>query len=333
MGRIGTWLLVAAVAGIGVAATVDALRGGPDEPPAEAAETTAEASEPVADGAPLPSRWPRRAAAFLEEGGARGALLVADAECAVTELELPALLVSRQGRPACAFTTSPGGWIAAAPRVLAPGAEVIARCGEDDAETEILGDGSQLLARVDGCEPAWTPDGRLAVLRDGGLVVVSPCDEAWSCEETVLDRAGLADIFGRNPWSFRAPELTAVAWLSRATYAALVRDPEQGLSAIAVLNGSDLVGGPPFVYEDLQSLRASPQGSFAATRVGERGLVVVDSTGSFVGTTFRAASGIAWSPDERWTAYATAEGVWVVRTGRGNRPLLLPLSAVDVAWR
>jgi hypothetical protein len=66
--------------------------------------------------------------------------------------------------------------------------------------------------------------------------------------------------------------------------------------------------------------------------VGERGLVVVDAQGNFVGTTFRGASGIAWSPDERWTAFATSDGVYVVPTG-GNRPLLLPLDAVDVAWR
>ena len=333
MGRIGTWLLVVAVAALGIAATVDALRGGEAPPGPEGAETAEAEPDPLADVDEQPAGWSRRAASALEEGGARGALLVGDADCAVTVLEIPSLLVSRQGRPACGFTTSPGGWIGAEPRVVAPGAEVIARCGEGGAETEIFGDGSQLLARVAGCGPAWTPDGRLSVLRDGGLVAVSPCDADWSCEEMLVDRSGLARIFGRTPWSFRAPELLAAAWLSRETYAVVVRDAEQGLSAIAVLRGAELVGGPPFVYENLEWLRASPQGSFAATRVGERGLVVVDSNGSFVGTTFRAASAIAWSPDERWTAYATAEGVWLVPTGRGNRPLLLPLEVVDVAWR
>ncbi len=327
MGRIATWVLVAAVAGLGIAATVDAVRGGPAAPEAEPPAST----EPEALEERAPARWPRRAASELEAGGARGALLVANAECVVTEVEIPSLVLSRQGRPACAFTTSPGAWIGADSRVVAPGAEVVARC--DDREVELFGDGSRLLARVPGCAPAWTPDGRLTVLRDGALVAVSPCDDDWSCEEPVVDRAGLARLFGRDPWRFGQPELTAVAWLSRDTYAALVRDPGQKLAAIAVLRGAELVGGPPFVYENLETLRASPQGSFAATRVGERGLVVVDSTGGFVGTTFRSASGIAWSPDERWTAFATAEGVWLVRVGRGNRPLLLPLDAVDVAWR
>lgn len=328
MGRIGTWVLVAAVVGLGIAATVDAVRGGAAAPEAEAPVST----EPEdAEEQPAPARWPRRAVSDLREGGARGALLVANAECEVTEVEMPSLVVSRQGRPACTFSTSPGAWIGADSRVVAPGAEVVARC--DDGEVELFGDGSRLLARVAGCGPAWTPDGRLTVLRDGGLVAVSPCDDAWSCEEPVVGKVGLARIFGRDPWSFREPVLTAASWLSRDTYAALVRDPGQGLSAIAVLRGAELVGGPPFVYEGLETLRASPQGSFAATRVGERGLVVVDSTGGFVGTTFRAASAIAWSPDERWTAFATAEGVWLVPTGRGNRPLLLPLDAVDVAWR
>ena len=179
MGRIGTWLLVVAVAALGIAATVDALRGGEAAPGPEAAETTNAEPDPLADVDEQPAGWSRRAAAALEEGGARGALLVADADCAVTVLEIPSLLVSRQGRPACGFTTSPGGWIGADPRVVAPGAEVIARGGEGDAETEIFGDGSQLLARVAGCGPAWTPDGRLSVLRDGVLVAVSSCDAEW----------------------------------------------------------------------------------------------------------------------------------------------------------
>ena len=331
MGRTGTWLLVAAVAALGIAATVDAVRGGggeaqADEPAAPETEPNGEAEQP-----PPLSRWPRWAVGELESGGARGALLVANGDCEVTVLELPALVASRQGRPACAFTTSPGAWIGSEPRVVAPGAELVARPREE--VVELVGDGSQLLARVAGTGPAWTPDGRLTVLRGGELIAVSPCDEDWSCEERVMTPDALARLFGRNPWSFREPVLTAVAWLSRDTYAALVRDGEQELSAIAVLRGAELVGGPPFVYENLESLRASPQGSFAATRVGERGLVVVDGKGNFVGTTFRAASGIAWSPDERWTAYATGDGVYVVRTGRGNRPILLPLDAVDVAWR
>jgi hypothetical protein len=329
VGRIGTWLLVVGVAGLGVAATVDAVRGGPDAPESEPPATTE--TDPAEDEEPAPERWSRRAVAELEAGGARGALLVANADCEVTELELPSLVASRQGRPACGFTISPGGWIGAEPRVLAPGAEVIARPREEFVE--LFGDGSRLLARVTGTGPAWTPDGRLTVLRDGGLVAVSPCDEEWSCEEEILSRGELARLFGRNPWSFRAPVLVEAAWLSRGTYAALVRDAELRQSAIAVLRGADLVGGPPFVYDELEALRASPRGGFAAARVGERGLVVVDGRGSFVGTTFRAASAIAWSPDDVWTAYATAEGVWLVRAGRGNRPLLLSLEAVDVAWR
>jgi hypothetical protein len=332
VGRIRTWLLVVGVVGLGIAATVDAVRGGPAAPERDGETTEAVETGPTVE-TPAPQRWSRRARAELEAGGARGALLVANADCEVTEVEIPSLVVSRQGRPACAFSISPGPWIGAEPRVVAPGAEIVARCRDDGEAVELFGDGSTLLARVAGCAPAWTPDGRLGVLRDGGLVVVSPCDETWSCEEELLDRAGLGRLFGRNPWSFREPRLTAVAWLSPESYAALVRDDEQGVSAIAVLRGDELVGGPPFVYDELETLRASPRGGFAATRVGERGLVVVDAHGSFVGTTFRAASGIAWSPDETWSAYATAEGVWLVRTERGNRPLLLPFEAVDVAWR
>lgn len=325
MGRIGTWSLVAGVAALAVAATVDAVRGGADgpraEPPAPAETEPIETDEP----------WSLGAVEELETGDARGALLVADASCEVRELELPGLVVRRQGRPVCAFTTSPGGWIGPEPRVLAPGAELVARCR--DGAVEVFAQGWRRVARFPGCAPAWTPDGRLAFLRDGELVVASPCDERWSCEETLVGRDALARLFGRAPWAFRAPVLREVAWLSRRTVAAIVRDPALERDAIAVLRGAELVGGLPFVYERLAGLRASPRGSFAAARVNDRALVLVNREGKFVGTTFRGARAVTWSPDERWSAFATGEGVYVVPASRPNRPVLLRLDAVDVAWR
>lgn len=329
MNRAVTWLLLLAVSGIALAAAVDALRGedaGAEEPepPAATEAVTVEVSVER-------DRWRLRAIEELEQGGARGALLVADEECNVVEVALPSLVERRQHRPVCAFSTTPRGWFAPDPRVVAPGGEMVARCVE--GVVELYAGGPELVASVPGCSPAWSPHGLLSVIRDGTLVVVRPCRNRWDCEEALVGPAELDRLLGRDPWGFEAPQLRQVAWLSRTTFAALVRDPELGQDAIVVLRGDELVGGPPFAYEELGGLRASPRGGFAAARIGERGLVVVNGEGSYVGTTFRTAHAIAWSPDERWTAFATGDGVYLVRREGGSRPLLLPYESVDVAWR
>jgi hypothetical protein len=59
----------------------------------------------------------------------------------------------------------------------------------------------------------------------------------------------------------------------------------------------------------------------------------VDGRGEYESLTFRGATGIAWSPDERWTATASSDGVFIFGTGtRGSGAVFLPGGATDVAW-
>jgi hypothetical protein len=61
---------------------------------------------------------------------------------------------------------------------------------------------------------------------------------------------------------------------------------------------------------------------------------VLDRRGELRPIPFRVARSIAWSRDERWSAAATASGIFVWETaGRGNRFLQIPVQARDVFWR
>jgi hypothetical protein len=134
MGRLPSWLVVAAVGILIALAAADALRsiGEGDR-----------ASEPE----PTPTR-----------SDLRGLLLVADAECSVTALRLPDLTPEEPRRqPDC------GG------AVWSQDGTLVARC--QDLVTEIRNATGDLIRRLPGCSPAWRPDGSVGVLQDGGLVL------------------------------------------------------------------------------------------------------------------------------------------------------------------
>jgi hypothetical protein len=77
---VATWWVIAAVAGIGVAAAVDALRGG---------ERTRD--QPVQHSRPLAAPKPSDVAAQLREAGLHGTLVHADGGCRLRALRLPDL--------------------------------------------------------------------------------------------------------------------------------------------------------------------------------------------------------------------------------------------------
>jgi hypothetical protein len=86
MGRVSTWILVAAVVGLGLAATVDALHRGDDGAPQRARPEDA-ARERGAE----PRAWRRAAADELAEHGIRGTLIWVDDACRVRAFRLPTL--------------------------------------------------------------------------------------------------------------------------------------------------------------------------------------------------------------------------------------------------
>jgi hypothetical protein len=136
------------------------------------------------------------------------------------------------------------------------------------------------------------------------------------------------------PWQFRDPVLREVAWLTNATYAAIVRDRATRQHAIAVMRGRSLVTSPPFGYDLLTDLRASPRGTYVAALINRRALVFLDDRGNYQATGLRSAHAVAWSPDEAWTAAATDEAIYLYETEtRAVELIRLPIVAADLVWQ
>jgi hypothetical protein len=83
------------------------------------------------------------------------------------------------------------------------------------------------------------------------------------------------------------------------------------------------------------TIETSPAGRFYAVWLGRTLLDVGDRNGDHFGSRFVGGSGrLAWSPDDRWTAVATHDSVFLLRADEGDgRIRRLPIAARDLAWR
>jgi hypothetical protein len=142
---------------------------------------------------------------------------------------------------------------------------------------------------------------------------------------------GARGYLGGGPFSARQ-----VASLGDDRLAVLVEDEAEGWTHLALLDGKRL--GFLLALGDVGSedvVRPSPRGSyFALLDPGAAGVRVFDRDGGPVQipevTNPRA---IAWSPDERWTALATAWGVHVYPTDDPEGLVVrIPLRVRDLAW-
>jgi len=333
--RLGTGFVVAAIGLLGLVAAIDAFRS--DEVAAPAADTTArteaERTAPEdTDTAGPQDELRRLAARVLAEEHVEGALVVTDLDCRVRRLALPSL--EEEAPPianGCRLVVSPGSQAVGADGTV-PGPEITAECTD-----------TGVIARPRGrtvfvpavCPPAWTPDGRLTVVVRGELrqVRLDCAPGEAGCTTPLIGRADLARALGGLPWEMGRPSVREAAWLSNDRVALVVHDGAQELDAIAVFRGRELLGSPPFLYESLSDLRTSPRGGYAAALLNRRALVLIDGRGEYQPLSFRGASGIAWSPDERWTATATGDGLFLFGTGtRGVNSVFVPGEATDVAW-
>ncbi len=277
--------------------------------------------------------WRVGASERLRAAGVRGVLLWMDEDCVAHELRLPEIeSLQELDLGSCEFTVTPGGWVDVA-RVSAPDPQDGgARCRSDRRTLEVSGAAVGGRLTLPGCAPAYKPNGTLTFVRDGGVLALGRCGDGV-CSRDVLTRGDVRRIFGRLPWSFAAPAVREVAWLTDRRYAVIVHDNRTGLDAVAVLQGKRFVGGPSAPYELLSTLRISPRGSYVAVRINRQALAVLDRDGSGGSFSLRSARAAAWSRDDQWAAAATNESIFLFEAGGlANDLIELPFPATDVAW-
>jgi hypothetical protein len=275
--RTATWLLVGAVAALGVAAAVDALRG------EERVERAVAPSRTVAGLVGEPEQAVRQ----LRSAGVTGVLTYSDEECRLHAVSLPEL------EP-----------------VRAPSFEM---CRPATAAGE--------LGVVDG-DVVWAGLGF-------GTVQVMLSEEELGPQVSRWLNAGQPD----EAQGFRAIQAVAlgeerVAVLAESTY-----EPRERV--LALVEGDRVVFVQPrWVIRAARSLRPSPNGRYFAAFTPD-GLLWFDRDADPLAfpAVVRGPRAVTWSPDDSWTALATAESVYVFRSDRpDDRIVRIPLAVRDLDW-
>jgi hypothetical protein len=321
-----TWLLLGAVVALGVAASVDALRGGGEPEQAESSPTR----PATADGTTGQASPEAAVAAALREAGIGGILEFSDEDCETHAVSLPDLTARPSGvGAACSFsveTSSTGGYAV--------------ECGDGRVSIADPQQAPYAAVRAD-CSPAWKPDGTPTLLRDGEVVEPHPCPDRgilpMRCSRALLSRDDLVRELRAAGWRDFRFAVEELLWLSDSRAAAIVtaRSRDDRGELLVVFDGRRLVTAPTAAYADLTVLRLSPSRSFVAAQIADPGgVVVVDRGGAPVRPLVRHGSALAWSPDERWIAEATEEGIYVFPADSGTpRVYVLPIIARDLVWR
>lgn len=338
MRRIVTWTLAAAVDGLGVAAAVDALRGGSEPERADAVQPEATTTGPAA----AQERTLATASADLRRAGIpEGRLVYWDERCSASVLTLPDLAVRPpRGPEPCRFGWSSGRWVETPdPR---PDASYWGDCRRGWLR---LWRGPpwehELYARGRGCAAAWKPDGTVTFIRDGEVrrFVRCPGDGRAAplrCSEPVLTRAELARQLLEQRWAAVRPRFTELAWLDDQRFAAIFeqRTPDGSFEGIVLFDRGRLVNTPMAPYDELGGLTPSPTGArVAAFEVDKGGIVAIDRAGRLIPLPLDRGSGIAWSPDENWIAEASEGGIYVFRADdESPEPIQIPVAARDLLW-
>jgi hypothetical protein len=324
-----TWLVVGAVAAVGLAAAVDGLRGEGEaaRPPGTTTASTSE-REPAGSAARGDLEFPppvlssrARVLALLARAEARGALYVADMSCRLRALRLPE--VEWLAEPAaplapCRFTVDANGLLFPDDAVFARGAELGAVCS--DGAVGIFGERRPVaLATVAGCSPAWKPDGSLTVLRKGELVQATGLDQ----ERVVLSHEDVVRALGPRT------QLLEVAWLDNESFGVALR--RNGLFELAVFRGRHLVARPSFSSTRIEGLQAGASGLLAAeTGTPQFAVSFFDRRGRLLLSVGGRA--FSWQPEGVVAAVAgRLQTLFVAPLTRDVASL--PLFASDLEWR
>lgn len=283
MGRWGTWLIAAALAGLGLAATLDAFVG-EEEPSRRSARSTSTA--------PLLARQPALAVSQLREAGVSGLITFSDEDCRLHAVALPELEpVRAPSFEMCRPITSTGG-----------------------------------LGAVGG-EVVWSGLGY-------GTVQVVLSEERLSR----AIRVGLDIRADEVEAGFRAVQAVSLDDERYIVLADSTYEPRERV--VAAFDGKRVsFVHPRWLVGDARAVRRSPRGGYYAL-LGEEWLAGIGSPifsrdGRQVGGPegIPRPHAIAWSPDERWTALATDESVYVYPTEEPDRLVVrIPLPVRDLDW-
>lgn len=325
----GTWIIVAAVAAVGIAAVVDAL-------------PTERSSEEARPATTRLEKRPRPTAAF----DAAGVLYFTDELCRLRGMRLPTLSpVEAPEWEDCAFSLSPDGATAIDARVVwQPQREL--RAMDSGGSVYVVREPSNLEYRLDGTAPAFTPAGALTFVRDGAVIQATGLcrpskPEPW-CERVLLTRRDLLAALGARGDDV---SLKAIAWLTETRLVAAFAFGDGDNDLIAVYEVTTLIGAFSGFGGRVVELLASPRRSYVAARLEQPdGFVLLDSDGEpfvleevqrdFSGRPpFTGGRALAWSPDDAWTAIARRETVVFFRMGIGTPDAVhVALVARDLAW-
>ena len=332
MRRGGTGLVVLVVAAIALAAGIDALRGG-------GSETIGESEPPPPTTTTTNGDAPVEPALAGELGGT---LYYTDESC---ELEAVALLRQSEADAPnwdeCEFVLSPNGRrVSGAGTGWDPYSDpLIGRIFQSrDGTIQVSTNSGPQGEPFAGTAPAWRPDGTLTYFADGAV-------RTWPSGDVLLSQRELLAAVRDEGVPFRTPPVVGLsvreaAWLDGERLALIAStrirpDLGAGQDMLVVYEGDRLATWRLFEQEDVSDLQASPGGNYLAARYGSDQLVILDRFGSDVTTPPLAGyRAIAWSPDDRWSAVATDEGVLVFRPGEDGPPdLELDLDTRDLDWR
>jgi len=259
---------------------------------------------------------------WLGPTGASGRLVVAVPEedgCSLHALRIPDLTWA--DRPAgvpgpCRFSFGSGDSIYAEAALPRPQGQFVARC--DDAGVTVLDTRGVAQNSLDGaCAPAWTPDGRLTVIRDGELFLFEASAER---ERRLMSRERLSKLLGRPS------ALEEIAWVREEQFWAAVRSGET--ATLALLTTGQLAMSPSFTTRTIERLRVSSTGIVAAET--DRGVVFFDNGGRRA-LTFPNGRAVAWAPDQAIAAVATPQSILLVAPISGE-VISLPLAVRDLEW-
>jgi hypothetical protein len=328
-----TWLVVAAVAVVGLVAAVDALRG--------TSEPAGSLTQSETEEAPAP-----------DASGLHGALYyTGEEDCVLHAVRLPEL--EEEQVPAwqnCEFSLSPDRR-----QVTSAGTtwdrRIVVSVAESNGRVTVSFTSGESIA-IEGTAPAFTRFGNLTFARGGALYVADPVcllNEQGSfepCSRVAISGSQLRRAIRGHPsvpdgrGFVQGLRIDQAVWLDADRLVLLLAADIRFVGRFEAIARVGDQGGVRLLESgigmDFGDLDASPGGRyFAVSTTTLPGLRIFDREGDALALPpLTEPHAIAWSPGDTWTAVATRAGIHIFNAGRpGSRVRRLPIAAADLAWR